>query len=58
MTKTNSNTPKKSMTKKIFQELSEVENFYKLIHKYNLREEAYRASLKSYIKIKGDRVKS
>ena len=55
MSKTESNPPQRSMTKKIFQEMAEVESFYKLIYKYNLREEAYKAVLKSYIQIKGSK---
>ena len=40
------------LNKKAFRRLKEVEALYKLIHKYKLREEAYKALLKIYIKTK------
>ena len=40
------------LNKKTFRKLKEVEILYKLIHKYKLREEAYKALLKIYIKTK------
>ena len=40
------------LNKKTFRKLKEVETLYKLIHKYKLREEAYKTLLEIYIKIK------
>ena len=43
------------LNKKTFRKLKEVETLYKLIHKYKLREEAYKALLKIYIKTKEEK---
>ena len=43
---------KKNLTKKGFNKLKEVETFYKIIHKYKLREEAHKSLLKIYIEAK------
>ena len=40
------------LTKKSFLKLKEVSVFYKFVHKYNLRQEAYKALLKLYIQNK------
>ena len=45
-------TAKGELSKKTFRRLKEVETLYKLIHKYKLREEAYKTLLKIYIKTK------
>ncbi len=40
------------LTKKDYFKLREVEKLYKMIHKYNLRQEAYKNLLKAYTKLK------
>ena len=43
------------LNKKTFRKLKEVDTLYKLIHKYKLREEAYKTLLEIYIKIKEEK---
>ncbi len=44
-----------SLTRKKVLQLKEIEIFYKIIKKYNLREEAYKSLLKVYIKDKREK---
>ena len=39
-----------SVSKKTFRKIKEVKAFYRFVHKYKLREEAYKTLLKVYIK--------
>ena len=48
---------KEKLTKKAFRKLKEVACLYKLIHKYKLQTEAYKASLKTYIDLKTEQNK-
>ena len=41
---------KNALTKKKYFQLAEVEKFYKMINKYNLRQTAYKKLLQLYIK--------
>ena len=41
-----------SLTKKEYFKLREVEKLYKIINKYNLRQQAYKSLLQMYIKFK------
>ena len=43
---------KKQLSKKDFRENMVVEQFYKTIKQYNLREEAYKTAIKIYLKLK------
>ncbi len=48
----------KNLTKKKVLQLREIEILYKIIKKYNLREEAYKSLLKVYIKDKKDKTQA
>lgn len=57
MTKSDLDSAQKPMTKKTFQEMPEVETFYKLIYKYDLREEVYKKAIENYIRVKSARLR-
>jgi len=45
----------KTLNRKKVLRLKEIEIFYKIIQKYNLREEAYKSLLKIYLKFKKEK---
>lgn len=46
----------KKIPKKKFRSLPEVEFFYKIIYKYNLRESAYTSALKTFLRLKNKKL--
>ena len=50
-------TSKSGLTKKDYLKIREVEQLYKMIHKYNLREKAYTGLLQFYIKFQKENIK-